>query len=107
MDMGCDEPEGGGKSGLGDLRARKRTSTIRLRQAEVERMVLLLTSGPQPFVKEIDLRLLIMRLAAWTEGQRGIVQATDLARERFLLPDGTLNPNVIVTDAPDSESPLQ
>ena len=105
--MGCDGPECGKMSGLGDLRKRRGPATITLRSSEVERMLELLSGGDRPFRREVDLRLLIMRLAAWSEGQRGMVRATDAARERFLLPDGTLNPNVIVSDATDAESPPQ
>jgi hypothetical protein len=94
--MGCgDTSQKGG--GLGDLRRRHRAPvTITLSKPEVERMTDLLTTGPKPFRREVDLRLLIMRLAVWCEEQSGVVQATKMSRERFFLPDGTINPNVIV-----------
>jgi hypothetical protein len=91
--MGCgDTPP----KGIGDLR-RKGPATITLSRAEIGRMTELLTHGPKPFLREVDTRLLIMRLAGWAP-EGGMVQATDAARERFLLPDGSLNPNVVVRD---------
>jgi hypothetical protein len=95
--MGCGDTPPKGGSGIGDLRRHKGPSTITLSRAEVGRMTELLAQGPKPFLREVDTRLLIMRLAGWAE-ERGMVRATDAARERFLLPDGSLNPNVTVRD---------
>jgi hypothetical protein len=95
--MGCGDTSHKGGAGLGDLRRRRRAPvTVTLSKPEVERMTDLLTTGSKPFRREVDLRLLIMRLAVWSEEQSGVVQASEMARERFFLPDGTINPNVIV-----------
>jgi hypothetical protein len=102
--MGCDGPGCGKGAGLGDLRVPKNRGVIRLSHAEVERMTLLLDSGPQPFVREIDLRLLIMRLAVWSPEHQGLVEPSEAARERFLLPDGSLNPKVIVVHETGEET---
>ncbi|MFP4070618.1 MAG: hypothetical protein ACLFTB_01090 [Desulfovibrionales bacterium] len=95
--MGCNcRPEKG--LNIGDLRKEeKKPLTITLSRGEVNRMMELLKEGPQEFDRTRDIRLMAARLATWHE-RKGFVQATDESRPLFLLPDGTLSPQVKIMD---------